>query len=187
MVESNSQLDAKLGQVRIRPITTDDCPDAYELIEKIYASTEMMCQRFRDKYPTVAALLKEVEEYQASLGSFFLLAENDRGLVAYITVRAQCSEKLAHTAYLNMGVSEGARGQSVGGKMMTAALDRVESDGVIEIVYLTVRADNAPAIRLYESTGFKTITVLSRDTKFNGKYYDALLMRRFVGSLGSLE
>ncbi len=180
MTERRVLLETRTGRLHIRPITIADSHATYDLIKDIYASTEMMCQLFSDKYPNVVDLENEIEDFQNSPGSFFLLAENDTGPVAYITVRTQGSAKLSHTAYLHMGVSGNARGNSVGRKILKEAIDRIESDRIIEILYLNVRADNVAAVHLYESAGFETIAVLNRDTKFEGKYYDGLLMRRFM-------
>jgi RimJ/RimL family protein N-acetyltransferase len=46
---------------------------------------------------------------------------------------------------------------------------------VIEILYLTVRADNIAAIRLYERCGFEKLALLERDTQIGDK-----LLRRGV-------
>ncbi|MBI2809971.1 MAG: GNAT family N-acetyltransferase [Candidatus Melainabacteria bacterium] len=171
------------AKLRIRTITGNDCLAAYNLIQEIYASTDMMCQPFTEKYPDVARFELEINECKTTPGAAFLVAELPAGLVGYITIKPPAAAKLAHTAYLNMGVSEGARGNSVGRNLLSAAVSHIEADRLIEILYLTVRADNVAAVRLYESKNFETIAVLNRDTKFDGKYYDGLLMRRFVDSL----
>lgn len=168
------------NQLVIRAITGNDCLSAYNLIRDIYASTDMMCQPFSDKYANVASFESEINEYMSAPGAAFLIAELPVGLVGYITVKPAAAAKLAHTAYLNMGVSEGARGKSVGRSLLSAAISRIEADKLVEILYLNVRADNVSAVRLYESANFETIAVLDRDTKFDGKYYDGLLMRRFI-------
>ena len=61
-----------------------------------------------------------------------------------------------------------------------AALEKLRAEGIIEILYLTVRADNIAAIRLYERCGFEKLARLERDTQIGDKYYDAVLMRRFI-------
>lgn len=168
-------------QLRIREVSgIVDRKAAYDLVREIYASTDMMCQPFEEKYPDFASFEAEVSDYIATAGASFLVAEDQDGLVGYVTVRPVPAAKLAHTAYLNMGVGKNARGKSVGRSLLAAALERIEFDGLIEILYLNVRADNLPAVKLYESTGFETIAVLTRDTKIDGKYYDGLLMRRFI-------
>ena len=41
-------------------------------------------------------------------------------------------------------------------------------------------ADNIAAIRLYERCGFEKLARLERDTQIGDKYYDTVLMRRFI-------
>jgi len=167
-------------QLRIRNISDNDILAAYNLTQAIYASTDMMCEPFSEKYPDVASFEWEVNEYRRTRGAVFLLAELKEGLAGYVTVRPQAAAKLSHTAYLNMGVSESARGKSVGRSLLSAAVSRLQADKLIEILYLNVRADNHSAVRLYESAMFETLAVLNRDTKFDGKYYNGLLMRRLI-------
>jgi ribosomal protein S18 acetylase RimI-like enzyme len=169
-------------QPQIRDISASDCLTAYDLTRGIYASTDMMCQPFFEKYPNFASFASEVNEYRTTAGAVFLVAEVSQSLVGYITVKPNPAAKLSHTASLNMGVSESVRGQSVGRQLLSAAVTRLETDKLIEILYLHVRADNSPAVKLYESAQFETIAVLTRDTKIDGRYYDGLLMRRFIDS-----
>ena len=167
-------------QLRIRKISESDYIAAFDLTRSIYASTDMMCQPFYEKYPNFASFASEVNEYRTTAGAVFLIAEVSQVLVGYITVRPNPAAKLSHTASLNMGVSERARGQSLGRKLLSAAVARLEADKLVEILYLHVRADNSAAVKLYESAQFETIAVLTRDTKIDGNYYDGLLMRRFI-------
>ncbi len=152
----------------------------FDAMRDIYGSTDMMCQPFEQKYPDFENFKSSVRNGNACPGAIFIIAEANAECVGYITVSPVPATKLAHTAYLNMGVKEGQRGKSLGRKLLTAALDRIKSEKIIEIVYLNVRADNEPAVKLYESASFDTIAVLTRDTKIGDKYYDGLLMRRFI-------
>jgi ribosomal protein S18 acetylase RimI-like enzyme len=79
-----------------------------------------------------------------------------------------------------MGVAAAVRGQGWGRRILAAALARAEASAVLEIVYLMVRADNLPAVRLYAAAGFETLAVLASDTRVGDRYHDGLLMRRFV-------
>ena len=90
-----------------------------------------------------------------------------------------------YKAELTMGVSPEARGLGIGRALLDAALSKLRADGVIEILYLTVRADNIAAIRLYERCGFEKLALLERDTQIGDRYYDGVLMRRFIEKEGT--
>jgi len=48
-----------------------------------------------------------------------------------------------------------------------------------------VRADNFPAIKLYQQKGFNTLAKLEKDTKIADEYYDGILMRKYASNLNS--
>ena len=86
-----------------------------------------------------------------------------------------------------MGVVRSARGQRIGEVLLQAALARAIASPELEIVYLMVRSDNAPAVRLYEKAGFEALATLSRDTKIEVSYFNGLLMRRFLDTQGVVK
>jgi ribosomal protein S18 acetylase RimI-like enzyme len=63
------------------------------------------------------------------------------------------ADALKHRAGLGMGVLKPYRGLGIGRSLLSACLDKARSSGLRRID-LEVRADNEPAIRLYESFGF---------------------------------
>lgn len=161
-------------------IPVQDSAALFTLMYEIYKTTEMMCEALSEKYPDQSILEEDLKEYAGLPGALFLVAEANSKLSGYVCAKPLRQSKLAHTAYLNMGIASNSRGKQLGRTLLEAAMQKITNDGIIEIVYLNVRADNEPAVRLYESSGFETIAVLDRDTKYNGQYFTGLLMRRFV-------
>lgn len=72
----------------------------------------------------------------------------------------------------NIAVKSTQRGRGIGKFLMSALLAKAREKGVKSIT-LEVRDNNVPAIRLYESFGFRTEGVRKR--YYNNKY-DALIM-----------
>ncbi|MBI3542437.1 MAG: GNAT family N-acetyltransferase [Deltaproteobacteria bacterium] len=152
----------------------DELLKLHSLIASVYAASPYMSQPAEEKYPNVEALARELER------SLVVVAEDGGRLQGYLTVARHDTAKLRHTAELNMGVAPAAQGRGVGRLLLETAFAALPERG-IEIVYLHVRADNAPGVRLYESFGFERLCVLDRDTKIDGRYFDAVLMRKRVG------
>ncbi len=73
---------------------------------------------------------------------------------------------------LRMAVHTGARRRGHGGRMLASFLDRCAAHGSEEL-WLELRADNAPALALYEGQGF---VVTGRRARYYGDGTDALLM-----------
>lgn len=83
---------------------------------------------------------------------------------------------------MTVGVAPAIRRQGVGRLLMNALIDRaaqLRADGLL----LEVAVNNAAAITLYESFGFKTISVRKR--YYQPENVDALVMRRDVSASGS--
>jgi ribosomal protein S18 acetylase RimI-like enzyme len=154
--------------------------DLYGLFRDVYSSSDGMSELLEDKYPNVRRLEEDVAALCRLPGAIALVAEVDARPAGYVVIRPRAQARLRHTADLNMGVAPAAQGRRLGSLMIQAALDRVVAEGVIEIVYLMVRADNEAAIRLYRNAGFEQLAVLDRDTKIGEGYGDGILMRKFV-------
>jgi ribosomal protein S18 acetylase RimI-like enzyme len=116
-------------------------------------------------------------------GAIALAAEVAGRPVAYLIMRPRRQTNLRHTADISMGVAHSERGQGLGSLVLQAGLKRASASGQLEILYLMVRSDNEPAIRLYKKMGFEVLAVLSRDTKIEDTYFDGILMRKFVNAL----
>ena len=139
-----------------------------------------MSDDFDRKFPGVRQFDYHYNAMLNQPGSFLLVAMLDNRPVGYLVIEARSETRLSHTAFLNMGIVENLRRKGIGRQLTEAALQRAKTEGIIEIIYLMVRADHFGAIKLYESTGFDRLAILEKDTKFDGDYYDGLLMRRFV-------
>lgn len=82
-----------------------------------------------------------------------------------------------HRAYVwGVYVREGLRGTGIGRALVVAAID--EASAASEAVDLHVLTDNAPAIRLYESLGFRIVGTVPRALKHAGVHRDQHLMAR---------
>lgn len=152
----------------------------YALYEDVYFSSEGMSESLEDKYPDLECFEEDMSILQSTPGAIALAAEINKKLVAYLTIRPRRQSRLRHTADLNMGVAQDSTGQGLGRLILLKGLEHAFATPELEIVYLMVRSDNVPAVRLYEKMGFELLTVLSRDTKIGDSYHDGLLMRKFV-------
>lgn len=93
------------------------------------------------------------------------------------------SPREKHVCGLGIGIAEPYQGRGVGRALMNACLDFADRWANYSRVQLTVHADNARAIKLYESLGF-VIEGRHRDYSFReGGYVDAIFMGRLTGAL----
>jgi RimJ/RimL family protein N-acetyltransferase len=89
----------------------------------------------------------------------------------------QQGEKKAHKGMLwGMYVRPNARKSGVGRRLVQAVLD--SAGRCVELIQLTVVAENEQARRLYASLGFSAYGIEKNALKHNGRYYDEVLMAK---------
>jgi GNAT superfamily N-acetyltransferase len=116
----------------IRSATTSDYPVFVELFRELGV----------DEAPP------SLDRWRSDLMRSTLLSERETGVDGYINYYT-----LSETGYVrNLVVASRARNAGVGAKLMRAAASVLRASGVNDW-HLNVKADNAPAIHLYESLG----------------------------------
>lgn len=90
-----------------------------------------------------------------ALGAFV-----DDALVGTVTVEFSAKPKTRHKAHLlGMFTHEASRGLGAGRALVRAALQAAGERPGVQVVTLTVTQGNGPAVRLYESCGFRAFGV----------------------------
>jgi RimJ/RimL family protein N-acetyltransferase len=108
-------------------------------------------------------------------GGFF-----DGRLMGIAGFAAQEGAKHAHKGLLwAMYVRSAARKSGLGKILVAAVLDHAR--GRVEMVQLAVVSENEAARRLYEAMGFVEYGHEKRALKHDGRYYDEVLMVKFLG------
>ena len=118
--------------------------------------------------------------FEASLGRAAIFgAFLDGTLAGMAGFAAQESSKRAHKAPLwGMYVRAAARNTGLGKRLVAAVLDHAR--GRVEMVQLTVVSENETARRLYGAMGFVEYGYEKRALKQDGRYYDDVLMVKFL-------
>jgi ribosomal-protein-alanine N-acetyltransferase len=147
--------------VRIQPLRREDLARCAELELVLFHSDDPWSE---------AALRSELD-----FGNYYLGAYVDGvGLVGYVGISlagdAGGTEASVHT----IGVDPAWQGKGVGKALLGAALARADQAGAP--VFLEVRTDNATAIGLYESHGFRRTGLRRRYYQQSGA--DAYTMMR---------
>ncbi len=75
-----------------------------------------------------------------------------------------------------MYVQSTQQGKGIGATLLERAIERARTMDEIEVLFLFVAPENAPARRLYTAVGFKTYGIEPYSMKFDGKYYDEEMM-----------
>jgi ribosomal protein S18 acetylase RimI-like enzyme len=108
-------------------------------------------------------------------GAPHFVAVTDGKVVGWCDVAVRSRSTLQHSGILGMGVIRDHRGKGIGRALMQATLTAAKASGMRRIE-LTVRVDNEPAKRLYESFGFMTEGLCKRHMCIDGQFIDSWLM-----------
>jgi RimJ/RimL family protein N-acetyltransferase len=122
-----------------------------------------------------------LSSFEAVIGRAVIFGAFLDGTLAGIAgYAAQESSKQAHKSLLwGMYVRTVARNSGLGKRLVAAVLDHAR--GRVEMVQLNVVSENEAARRLYGALGFVKYGYEKRALKQGGRYYDQVLMVKFLG------
>ena len=165
-------------QIKIRRATT---ADAAAMAQQMSAP-EVFAGLLQMPYPTEATWRQKLEDLNAPGKSDLLLVavrEADGVVVGSAGLHpASPSLRRRHVMFLGISVSVQSQRQGVGQALMAALLDYADNWAQVLRLELNVYADNAAAIRLYESCGFSLEGRMSAYALRDGVYVDSLAMAR---------
>lgn len=121
-----------------------------------------------------------IEQFAGSDRAILLVAEDAGELVGELTLRAISPRRaLRHVASLGMSVKASHRRRGIGRALLEAAIEWARGAGITRIE-LYVFADNAPAIALYEASGFQHEGRRRNFVRFDDRHVDDLVMARLL-------
>ncbi len=152
--------------------------DAAEIVgylERVSAETDFLTFGAGEFGLSVNDETKFIDELRGGRFNFMLEAVVDRRIVATCTLMRPRRPRVRHIGDFGISVAKAYWGLGIGKKLCLAMIETARELGVTKID-LKVREDNARAIRLYESVGFKREGVNERALRVGGRYYADLMM-----------
>lgn len=159
------------SQVQIRRLAPADAPLFREIrLEALRQAPEAFGSSFEQE---CSRSLEQFEQVLTTADVFGAFRDSDLlGMAGY---RTQAGAKQAHKGLLwGMYVRAGARGTGVARPLVEAVLDHARQR--VELVQLSVVAENEAAQRLYRSCGFVAYGHEVHALKQGGRYHDEVLM-----------
>lgn len=108
---------------------------------------------------------------------FLLVAEADNQIVGYISAQKGGLRRVAHSAYIVIGVLKDYRGKGIGTEFFKQ-LDIWAEKKRITRLELTVICENEVAKHLYEKNGFEVEGVKRKSIFVDGTYLDEFYMAK---------
>ncbi len=111
-------------------------------------------------------------------GATRLVAVIDGKAIGMIGLRPGDSPRRAHTASIGMAVHDAYAGRGAGSALMAAVIDQADKWLNLKRLELSVYADNARAMALYERFGFEKDGLFRAYAWRGGQYVDSIAMAR---------
>lgn len=123
--------------------------------------------------PRVASLIRDSAEGE----DFLLVAEADHQFIGYISAQKGKLNRIAHSAYIVVGILRSFRGKGIGTEFFRRLNVWAEEKGVTRLE-LTVICENEAAKRLYTNSGFEIEGVKRKSVCVDGVYLDEYYMAK---------
>lgn len=111
--------------------------------------------------------------------SFFLVAEDNDKLVGYISAQRERLKRVAHTAYIVVGILKKYTNQGIGTAFFQY-LDAWAQEKKVSRLELTVVCENEAAVHLYKKAGFEIEGTKRMSFRLNGKFLDEYYMAKLI-------
>lgn len=113
----------------------------------------------------------------------FVAVDGDR-VVGWADIFPAWAAAVSHCGSLGMGVLAPYRRQGLGERLLRACIGKAQLQGLTRIE-LEARADNVAALALYRRVGFVQEAVKRRALRFDGIYFDSVLMSLLASEPGA--
>jgi ribosomal protein S18 acetylase RimI-like enzyme len=159
-------------------MTIDIVPIREDLIEGFHAALDAVC---RERIYLAFLEAPPIEETRAFLrgnmarGAPQLVATTADRVVGWCDVNPNERPTMRHGGVLGIGLLGEYRGRGLGEKLMLMTLEAAHTFGLTR-VELSVRHDNARALRLYRKVGFEIEGQKRRAVLVDGVYHDLIFM-----------
>ena len=173
-------------EVEFREARRGDGPALLELKRQLDRETRFMLLEAGERTERAEDVVVAIQRVQASPNSALIVADTASGLVGYVEATGGTYRRNHATAYIVIGVLEGASGRGVG-RGLLAAVERWAVAHGMHRLELTVMADNRRAIRLYERAGFLKEGRRRECLIVDGELIDELYMAKLLTSASAKE
>lgn len=162
----------------LRPATASDADGLLSLFSRLERETPFFPWMPGERALTASDIEDRLAECSSG-GRHFLVAERDGDLAGYVDIRRASLQRLAHGAFLELGVSKAHWGAGLGKILMLAAEDWARKTNVTRIAFPVV-SENLRAIGLYLSLGYSVEGCRRRVYRIDERLVDEYMMAKLL-------
>jgi len=171
---------AKDGRkVILRTLKWEDLDDFLELINSLFDERANICRNQKvsreEEIDWLSKALSRLERDEV----FYLAAEVDRTVIANSEINRRTSSYDRHVGAIGIAIKDGFRNVEIGTRMMETLIEQARAMG-LTVLTLSVFANNARAIHVYEKVGFTQTGNIPKSFFKEGSYIDKIIMTKIL-------
>ena len=183
--------------IKIREIIPDDAGQLLRLMQELDREAEYLLYEQGERPMDGDALRDHIRKLDPPRFGTFFVAETVRSVhpdkpstrpetdpgsefAGYLEVRRLPWKRVQHRAYLVIGILKRYAGKGVGTRLMQEVESWAMEHGIRRL-YLTLIAENKPAVALYRKMGYETEGRHPASMRLGERYVDELTMGKWLG------
>lgn len=164
-----------------RNLNVEEAQSFWNLMNQLDYETKYMLYEpgeRKEKANNIAALERRIRSTLEG-DDLLLVAEADNKLVGYISADKGFVNRIAHSAYIVVGILKEYSNRGIGTELFKR-LDAWAQEKKITRLELTVVCENEAAKHLYEKSGFEIEGIKRNSVFVDGRYLDEYYMGKIV-------
>ena len=162
--------------MKYRTLSVVDAEKFREMMDQLDHETKYMLYEPGERTKDLAKI-ESVIRNSVEGDNFLLVAEADGRLVGYLSAEKGSLNRIAHSAYIVVGILSEYRGKGIGSEFFRR-LDIWAEEMKVSRLELTVICENSVAKHLYEKNGFEIEGIKRKSVLVDGKYLDEFYMAK---------
>jgi len=167
--------------ITYRNLKTEEAQEFWNLMNQLDYETKYMLYEpgeRKEKANNIAALESRIRSTLEG-DDLLLVAEADNKLVGYISADKGFVNRIAHSAYIVVGILKEYSNRGIGTELFKR-LDAWAQEKKMTRLELTVVCENEAAKHLYEKSGFEIEGIKRNSVFVDGRYLDEYYMGKIV-------
>ena len=162
--------------MQYRKLVKTDAERFWEMMNQLDHETKYMLYEPGERIKNIARIESLIEN-SVEGEDFLLVAEENDKIVGYISAQRGGLKRIAHSAYIVVGILQNYRGNGIGTEFFKQ-LDNWAEEKKITRLELTVICENEVAKNLYEKSGFEIEGIKRKSVLVDGIYLDEFYMAK---------
>ena len=154
--------------MKYRELSKKDAVSFWEMMNQLDHETKYMLYEPGERVRDIARVEKLIQN-SVEGEDFLLVAESDDRIVGYISAQKGGLNRIAHSAYIVVGILKNYCGKGIGTEFFKR-LDTWAEEKKVTRLELTVICENEVAKHLYEKNGFEIEGIKRKSVLVEGNY-----------------